>query len=266
LGLGKDSVSTQSKETLFVIDTDSVVPLYHQIKENVRDLIDHDLLKEGELIPSERDLSEIYGVSRLTVRQALNELVREGLLERQRGIGTFVATPRITHALGQVKGFSERIKKAGHKPSSKVLSFVITRAPLTVARRLQLASHTEVYQLTRLRYADGKPVMLETAYLSSSRFPALLDVNFTNKSLYQVLAERYDCHIQEADETLEPVIMSEYEEQILEVDSGVPGLLVEAVAYNQHKVPVELGRSVVRGDKSRFYFRVKRHPESTHLA
>lgn len=254
-------MTAQDNQALFIIDPDSVVPLYHQIKQNLRDLIDNDILMPEQLIPSERELSDLYDVNRLTVRQALSELVREGILKRQRGVGTFVASPKITQTLAQVKGFSERIKEIGHRPASKVLSFHITQAPVAVARRLGLASRAPVYQLVRMRYADNDPVMLETAYLAQEMFPGLLDVDFTNQSLYKVLADRYDCRVLEADETLEPVIMTRYETEMLDAEPGTPGLLVESVAYDQDGRAIELGRSIVRGDKSRFYFRVKRHPE-----
>lgn len=241
-----------------MIDPDSVVPLYHQIKQNLREMIENEILKGGELLPSERELGEIYGVNRLTVRQALNDLVSEGALRRQRGVGTFVAEPKLTHALGRVLGFSERIRAEGRKPSSKVLLLESIPSPLGVARRLNIPVDTRLYKLVRLRCADEEPVMLETAYLPADRFPGLDAIDFAHESLYRVLAEEYGCYIVEAEEVLEPVLMTDYEVEILNAEPGTPGMLVEAISYEAQSKPVEFGKSVVRGDKARFIFRIKR--------
>lgn len=101
-----------------MIDPGSVVPLYHQIKQNIHDLIENEVLNDGDLLPSKRQLGEIYGVNRLTVRQALNDLVNEGMLQRQRGIGTFVAVPKLTQVFDRVLGFSDSILEAGHKSAN----------------------------------------------------------------------------------------------------------------------------------------------------
>ncbi len=243
----------------FTIDPNSVVPLYHQIKQNLRELIENEILPVGQLLPSERDLGEHYGVNRLTVRQAMTELVSEGMLRRQRGVGTFVSVPKLTQMMGRVTGFSERIREVGRKPSSQVVSIETVPASAIVARSLNLKPNAPVYKLVRLRYADEEAVMLETVFLSKARFPDFKRIDFSEESLYQVLAERFNCRIVEADETLEPVIMTDYEVEILDAEPGTPGLLAETVAYDQNGVAVEFGKSIVRGDKSRFYFRIKTH-------
>ena len=204
---------------LFKIDPTSVIPRYHQIKENLRELIENEVLPVGHVLPSERELGERYGVSRLTVRQAITELVSEGLLRRQHGVGTFVAGPKLTQMMARVMGFSERVQEAGRTPSSRQVSLEIVPAPTAIARRLNREPNLPLYKLTRLRCADGEPVMLETAYLPQERFPNLNQVDFSNLSLYRVLAERFNCRIVEADETLEPVIMTAYEVEILQADA-----------------------------------------------
>ena len=245
--------------TLLKIDPGSVVPLYHQIKQNFRDLIENEVLNGGDLLPSERELGEIYGVNRLTVRQALNDLVNEGMLQRQRGIGTFVAVPKLTQVIDRVLGFSDRIQEAGHKPSSRMISIETVPAALSVARRLALQPKLPIYKLVRLRCADGEPVMLETAYLSVVLFPSLDAVDLSDQSLYTVLSEKYNCLIQEAEEQLEPVLLTDYEARMLEVEPGTPGMLVESTSYNQFGKPVEFGKAVVRGDRARFMFHIRRY-------
>ena len=242
---------------IFTIDPTNVIPLYHQIKQNLRELIENEVLPVGQLLPSERDLGEYYGVNRLTVRQAMTELVSEGMLRRQRGVGTFVADPKLTQMMGRVMGFSERVREVGRKPSSRMISLEVVPASTMVARSLNQEPNALLCKLVRLRCADDEPVMLETAFLPQVRFPDLKRVNFSEQSLYQVLAQKFNCRIVEADETLEPVIMTGYEVEMLEAKPGTPGLLVETVAYDQSGIAVEFGKSVVRGDKSRFYFRIK---------
>jgi GntR family transcriptional regulator len=242
---------------IFTIDPTSVIPLYHQIKQNLRELIENEVLPVGQMLPSERELGEYYGVNRLTVRQAMTELVSEGMLRRQRGVGTFIADPKLTQIMGRVTGFSERVRDVGRKPSSRLISLEVVPASTMVARSLKQEPNTRLYKLVRLRCADDEPVMLETAFLPQARFPDLKRVNFSEESLYQVLAHQFNCRIVEADETLEPVIMTGYEVEMLEAEPGTPGLLVETVAYDQGGLAVEFGKSVVRGDKSRFYFRIK---------
>lgn len=245
--------------TLLQIDPGSVVPLYHQIKQNIRDLIDNEVLVDGDLLPSEQELGEIYGVNRLTVRHALNDLVNEGMLQRQRGVGTFVAVPKLTQVIDRVLGFSERIKEAGHKPSSRLVSLETVPATLSIARRLALQPKTPLYKLVRLRCVDGKPVMLETAYLPVALFPGLDAMDLVNQSLYKVISEKYNCLIQEAEEQLEPVLLTDYEARMLEVEPGTPAMLVESTSYNQFGKPVEFGKSIVRGDRTRFMFHIRRH-------
>lgn len=242
---------------IFTIDPTSVIPLYHQIKQNLREHIENELLSVGQLLPSERDLGEYYGVNRLTVRQALKELVSEGMLRRQRGIGTFVADPKLTQIMDRATGFSERLQEAGRKPSSRLIALEVIPAPAMVSRNLNQEPNVPFYKLVRLRCADDQPVMLETVFLPQDRFPNLKQIDFAEESLYRVLAQKYNCRIIAADEALEPVIMTDYEVEILGAEPGTPGLLIETVAYDQNGTAVEFGKSVVRGDKSRFYYRIK---------
>ncbi|MCS7222865.1 MAG: GntR family transcriptional regulator [Anaerolineae bacterium] len=239
------------------IDHSSAVPLYHQIKENLRDLIESGELKPGMMLPSERELAERYAVSRLTVRQAISELARDGLLIRQHGIGTFVAPPKLSQAQPMALSFTQRMIQAGRTPASRVLACEIVPATRSVARRLQIEPETPVLRLSRLRLADGQPVMLETTHLPAERFPGLEHENFHAQSLYAVLSARYGIIIAEAEQSLEPVALSPYEAAQLGAPEGAPAMLVEVVAFSQEGWPVEYSRAIVRGDTSRYVFRLR---------
>jgi GntR family transcriptional regulator len=244
---------------LFNIDGRSFIPLYHQIKQNLRELIENKNIAGGQLLPSERELANYYGVNRLTLRQAVTDLVREGALKRQRGIGTFVAEPKLTQSIGWMVGFSDRIREAGGIPSSRVILIEVQPAINSVAYRLKAKSASQVVKLVRLRLADGEPVMLETSYLLKDRFVGIEAMDFSQNSLYKVMAEKYGVVITEVDEALEPVIMTPYELEQLQAQPGTPGMLVEATAYNQQESPIEFSKSIVRGDKARFFFHIKRN-------
>jgi GntR family transcriptional regulator len=242
----------------FRVDPGLPTPLYYQIRENLRELIRSEDLPEGALIPSERELSDIYGVNRLTVRQAITELVNEGLLDRRRGIGTFVANHKIAHPMPDLAGFSERMLRTGHKPGGKVLSLTTQHPARSVAQALKIPLDGYVVSVVRLRLVDDEPIMLETCALPADLVPGLRAEDLDDQSLYRVLATRYGIQMVEAEEVLEPVSLTSYEAQILDTETGRPALLVEGIVFTNERKPVEFTKSLVRGDKARFYFRLHR--------
>lgn len=242
----------------FSIDPASLVPLYYQIRENLRELIRAGDLPAGELIPSERELSEFYSVNRLTVRQAVTELVREGLLRRQHGVGTFVQN-KVTQEMPILAGFSERMSLIGHKPGSRLISLTHQSPTRSAAQQLHIPLDGKVVKIVRLRLLDEMPFMLETAFLREDLVPNLQVSDLEREpSLYRILTTRYSIQITEAEEVLEPVLLTSYEAGILETEPGRPALLIEGVVYEGHGLPFEVTSSLVRGDKSRFYFRLHR--------
>jgi GntR family transcriptional regulator len=224
--------------------------------------------KLDQAIPPERVLSEIYGVNRLTVRKAVSQLVYEGLLRRQQGVGTFVAKAKITQVMPELLGFSDRISRAGHRPSSRIILFEEDASSSnTVSTQLRLKAGERVIKLVRLRLVDDEPFMLETTFLPQKLLPDFGKQNLEKQSLYQVLAEAYGIQIIEADEIIEPVALTDYEAGLLETEVDEPALLVEGTVYTNGRVPVEFTKSIVRGDKARYQFRIYRSDDtaiSTH--
>lgn len=245
-------------EAWFKINPQSALPLYYQIKQNLLELVESGKFAPGDLLPAEGEMGEFYGVSRLTVRQAVGELVREGVLVRERGRGTFVAKPKTTHMMVRSSGFSERIREAGQKPSSTVLSFEVIPATAYVAENLHIEVGAPVYQLSRLRSVNDEPQVVETTHLPKAMFPGMEDVDFSRSSLYGTLAERYQCYVMSADEVFEPVLLTNYEASLLGTKPKSAALLLEIVAYDQNGNRVEYNKSIIRGDKARFLFHVRR--------
>ena len=248
----------QVDRSWFKLDANSKAPLYYQIKANLHELIDNGRLAAGDLLPAESELGEYYGVNRLTVRQAMSELVSEGLLRRERGRGTFVSPPKATLAMLRTTGFSERMRDEGRRPSNQVIRFEVIPASAKIAENLHLEPGALVYQLTRVRSADDEPQMLETTHLPYALFPGLEAIDFGRESLYSTLDERFGCRVIAADMVFEPILLTSYEANLLRTRANTPAQLLELVAYDQHGVRVEYNKSVVRGDKARLLFQVRR--------
>lgn len=243
----------------FKIDTNSKLPLYDQIERNLRNLIVGGELKPGEGMPGEWDLAEIYGVSRLTIRRALDELVRQNWLEKKHGVGTFVRQPIMASIAAGKLSFTEQMKSIGRIPSSRHIGQQVILATEKIARALHVQVNDPIFEITRVRLADNIPILLETACLSATRFPSLVEHDWAqNESLYQVLGNEYQIKISTMDHTIKPVTLTETEARYLEAKAGIPALLSEIIAYTSDGIPVEYSWSVSNGDKSEFYFHFQR--------
>lgn len=175
------------------VDTSSHVPLYFQIYERMRILIESGKLKAGDKLPTEANLRDQLGVSRMTVRQALSELVKDGLIVRKRAKGSFVAKTRREVPLVRdvLRSFTEEAGRYGRHLQTRILAQEIVLAEGRVAQELQVASGTRAVMIKRLRILDGEPIALETSYLLHDRFPLLATLDLTDASLYCTLKERY---------------------------------------------------------------------------
>jgi GntR family transcriptional regulator len=234
-----------------------VIPLYHRIKEDLLDRIKGGHLAPGERIESELELMERYGVSRATVRQALGQLVSEGYLEIRRGLGTFVAAPKIQQGLLGMYSFSREIERLGMRPGTHVLALAAEPASRAVATALGLPPGDPVVAIRRLRSADDEPLMLETSWLPERRFPRLVERDFEHQRLYDVLASAYGARPARAREEFEPVLLTSDEASLLGKHAGDPGLLLERIAYDPEGRPIEFCRSVVRGDRCRYFVELR---------
>lgn len=248
-----------SRKELFRIDSESKLPLYDQIERNLRDLIINGRLQTGQIMPSEWDLSALYGVSRLTVRRALEALVRQNWLERKHGVGTFVRQPTIASIADSKLSFTEQMRAIGRKPSSRLIGHSIIPATAKIARAIHIQEGESIFEITRVRLADDIPILLETSCLSHERFPSLELRSWSeNDSLYKILSEEYGVIITGLDHTLKPVLLTEAEARDLRTKAGTPALLSEIVAFTRDGGPVEYSWSLSNGDKSEFYFHFQR--------
>jgi GntR family transcriptional regulator len=238
------------------VDADIPFALHYQIRLDLLRQIKSGELAPGAAIPSERELCDRYGVSRPTVRQATQELVKAQVLERRRGLGTFVAQPKIRQRLGGALGFTERMKREGRQPSTQLLTIRTCQAhelDETVAAALGLEPSDPVLQVVRKRLADDIPILLETVHVPAGQFPDIETVDFGRESLYQTLRERYGVDIGNLRETLEPVLLSEHEAELLDTRSKRASIRATITSFDRSGRPVEHTVSVVRGDASQYY-------------
>jgi len=234
------------------VNPDIPIPLYYQIKETIKAEISSGRLRPGDQIAPETELTSQYSVSRMTVRQAVLELVNEGMLYRKRGKGTFVAAPKITRGLARLTSFTEDMQARGLKPSGRVISLEETPADEDVAGLLGIGTGAPVVRLERLRLADGTPMALEVGHLILPRFEWVFSEDLETDSLYRLLKEKHGVRLDRAHETIEVVMANRHEAGLLEVDPGVPLLRMERVSFDQTGEAVEVVKSVYRADRYKF--------------
>lgn len=235
------------------IDKESRIPLYLQLMDIIIEMIKEDNLKENTQLPSERELCELYDISRSTVRQAIQELEREGYIYKVQGKGTFVSPKRYEQDLLEFYSFTEEMKKLNKTPTSRVLDFEIIKADEKIARKLKINIGDKVYVFTRLRLADDEPMMLETSYVPVDRFPNLTKQQLQEKAMYDIFKEEYSVVFTGAEETLEPVVTRAHEAELLDYFEGLPSMMIERITYENGKV-IEHTKGIARGD--RFKYRV----------
>jgi len=219
-----------------------------ETRENVLELIE--ALSVGAAIPSERQLGTDLGVSRLTVRAALDELVREGYLVRRRGAGTFVAEPKVAKGM-DVSSFSDDMRARGLTPASRTLDLSVEPAGARMGRLLHVSPSEPVVSVKRLRLADGEPMAIELLHTRASLVPGLTAADLEQHSFYDLLGNRYGISIVGGTQTVEPTVTNEEESATLGVPLHSPALLFERVTRATTGDVVEFTSSTYRGDRYR---------------
>lgn len=234
-----------------MLDERAPVTLYYQLKKIMIDKIDSNEWSIDSQIPTERQLCEMYNVSRITVRQALDEIAREGLLYRKQGKGTFVTAPKLEQRLSKFYSFSEEIEKMGYVPGSRILVFSTIKADDNVAKNLNTDKDSFVYRIKRLRLASNEPFAVEISYIPYDMFKDLNENEISSNGLYNTLKQKYNVNPDEAVETFEAVLINSEDAQFLQVKKNSPGLLLERFTDAGGKT-IEYCRSIIRGDRYKY--------------
>jgi GntR family transcriptional regulator len=227
-------------------------PLYSQIAERLTDRIKAGKLAIGSRLPPERELSQALGVNRMTLRQALHMLETQGLLVRRQGDGTYVAEPVIERQAGKLFSFTRGMTQRGYKPGGQIVLFAQRPVDAAMARNLRLRADAPVYDLHRLRFIEDEPVMLERFVISVQLFPELKQHDLAHRSIYEVMEKEYGVQVQQARQSLEPVLAGKYEAGLLGIKSGSPLMLERRVSFDKDGRPLEYGSDLYRGDRFRF--------------
>ncbi|WP_444685327.1 GntR family transcriptional regulator [Alkalicoccus luteus] len=240
-----------------MVNKESSIPIYYQLAEQLRRRIDQGELKPGDMMPSERELSEQFAISRMTVRQAIASLVDDGIVYRKQGTGTFVAEEKIEQHLSGLTSFSEDMRARGMEPSATVLTFEKQECPAEAASFLGLEPDEPVYYMKRLRLADKVPMALEETWLSAA-LSGPMPEEAASGSLYTWLEERAGIRIGRAEQWMEAAVLSEAEAMHLQAKAGGPVLVMERQTYTADGRPLELVRSRYRADRYRFHLDLPR--------
>lgn len=240
-----------------LLDKTSKLPIYYQLKEIIKSKIQNGEYSEGQMIPSERELCVQYDISRMTVRQAINELQAEGYLYKVHGKGSFVRSNKIEQNLASLTSFSEDMRKMGRVPSSKILSVESVKANAETAQKLGLHIGEDVLLLSRLRFADQQPICIEKTYLNANMLEYSYAFQSSDFSLYEHLRKRLHIKLTHAHQTIETILLSGEEASLLAVMENSLGLLMKRITYNEKDEAVEYVRSIYRGDTYKFIIELK---------
>jgi GntR family transcriptional regulator len=217
-------------------------------RQRVLELIER--LAVGDPIPPERRLAGDLGVSRLTLRAALDELAREGLIVRRRGSGSFVSEPKIAQQIG-LTSFTEDMRRRSMTPGTRMVEMETIHAGARLGRALHVSPGEQVVRVLRLRLADGEPMAVEDLFVTASLIPGLTRADLENASFYALLRERYGITVARGIQVIEPTVTSQEEANLLGVPLHSPALMFERTTQSEDGTIVEFVRSVYRGDRYR---------------
>ena len=236
------------------LDRNSFDPLYYQLAEKLKLLIDQSLAPT-DLIPSENELMVRYNVSRNTVRQAIDQLAKQGWVTRVQGKGTYVASERRRYFLHKLVSFTEDMQRRGLVPDTRLLGLKRIIPLPKISRELRIEPEDEVYEIRRLRLADGEPMALSTSYVVCKLIPDLTDEQITSGSLFRLIENRIGSKIGYGERMIKPAVADEAVAELLCVPVGFPLMLVEGTTHLENDVPFEYVHVYYRGDRYEFSIR-----------
>jgi GntR family transcriptional regulator len=229
------------------LDKNLPVPLYHQLQRLLQAEIESGKWQADEQLPNEAKLADRFGVSKITVRQALHDLVNLGYVRREQGRGTFITKRKFDEGPRELTSFTEEMMRHRLVASSRLLSQMVVDADARVTRALGLPARSPVYVLKRVRLSAGEPVSVQTAHIPADFVPGL--VVDEAASLYEILQSRYDLYPARARETYTAAAADQAVAELLGIPTGSPVFAVERITMSLNERPFEFVQSTVRGDR-----------------
>jgi GntR family transcriptional regulator len=241
------------------LNTNGSISLYNQLILLIKQSLINDILRPGDLLPSEIELCKRYKISRSTVRQAFSILEKEGLIERIHGKGTFVAMPKLSRSLNSFYSFSSEMERIGLPYSSHIISFEKIQAPLLTMEEMKLkeVKDTRVFKIIRARHVDGIPFSLETVYVPVHICPVLNKEILEDASLYAMLGKYGNITPVRADEIYNVTIIRKPQAKLLQCSSGIPAFSVKRTTFDIREKVIEVVYFIVRGDRCHYELKVK---------
>jgi GntR family transcriptional regulator, frlABCD operon transcriptional regulator len=226
------------------LNNTSEKPLYFQLKQVLKEDILRGKYKPGEKLPPESEICKAYGVSRITSRRAITDLVQEGILYSMQGKGTFVKELKEKRELISVGGFSELTSASGKQPSSQILSSQVIQATEQLSEKFRISLGNPILKLHRLLFIEeALPFIIETSFFPLDQLPHL-EKHIGASSTYQVLKEKYNIEFSRSEKTLEVVSASEYEANLFQCDLGFPLFSIEKLTYDLQSRPIHFSQSL----------------------
>lgn len=236
-----------------MLDKNSPVPLYYQLKRIILDDIHSGCLRPGDSLPTEAELSVQFAISRSTVRQAMAELVHEGYLYRQKSKGTYVSLPKLSQKFAMsIQSYQDEMKRLGVEPRTDVLRLQVIPAAEAAAQSLGLSVGEKLVELVRLRYANGDPLVVVNTCLPHDLCAALLEHDFTRESLYEVLGRNEQTRVVRVRRIIEADTATAWDSRYLDIATGFAVQQFRTVGYNVQDRPVEYSVARYRGDRNQF--------------
>lgn len=248
--------------TQYSIDRKSYVPIYIQLRDILREIIESKNINEDAKLPSENELSSAFTLSRMTVRRAMQELVREGYIYIKRGEGTFINRAPKTQMLFKLDGFSSEVAKMGYISHSKVLDVIQVSGfekYEAAYSSLQVKSEKPIIMIKRVRYLEDVPVALEKSFLKMEIGQSLLERELDESlSIYGYIENELGIILSQAEHILEPGIAVKQIADKLDIEPGVPILMVKGTTYSNNGIPIEYLEGIYRGDKYKLKVKITR--------
>lgn len=236
----------------------SLKPLYVQLRDELRAQILEGHLKPLERIPSEAELTERYAMSRITVRQALNDLHKEGLIVKVHGKGTFVSQPRLAQDVTRLQGLAEAMFGEGHEVRNRTLSLKDVAASAEVAGRLAIPAKTSVTEIKSLRYVDRQPISLDVSYMPSEIGRRLKKADLPGRDIIDIYERDLGLAIGHAELVIEAAKADKFQGKLLKIEAGAPLLHIQRVIYTPDHRPIHFDSVSYRGDAFRYRLRIER--------
>lgn len=236
----------------------SPIPLYTQVKENLRERILDGSYPAHAKLPAESELSTIFGVSRITVRQALNDLQKEGVIFKIPGKGSFVSKPKAFQQLTQLEGFGEAMTRMGYEIYNQVISHKIIPAPNHVAQQLKLAQGADVAEIKRVRFLNREPVSLELTYLAPELGERLQREDLASRDIFLILENDFGIALGHADLQIDAILADDSLALALRVEQGSAALRIERLTHAANGQPLDFEYLYFRGDAFQYRLQIAR--------